>query len=193
MGIEVGDDFLQAATGFLNCRIGSTPFSFMGLQVGINHRKQESWKDVVRNMKCGLPVGSWLSIGGRVTLINVVLNSIPIYYLSFYRIPKVVLQKLVRIQWKFLWSGGLEKLWIDWVSWEDICRLKDKGGIGVRCLNNFNLALLAKWRWRLLVDRDALWRTILERRYGCLVTAVISCESSARNKKSSLWWRDIVE
>jgi hypothetical protein len=37
---------------------------------------------------------------------------------------------------------------------------------GVRQLKEFNLALLGKWCWRMLVDRRGLWYRVLVARYG---------------------------
>jgi hypothetical protein len=47
----------------------------------------------------------YLSLGGRIVLINSVLNSIPIFYLSFMKMPVQVLKKVVSIQREFLWGG----------------------------------------------------------------------------------------
>ena len=33
-------------------------------------------------------------------------------------------------------------------------------------LSEFNLSLLGKWCWRLLVDRDGFWYRVLAARYG---------------------------
>lgn len=43
-----------------------------------------------------------LSMGGRVTLINLVLTSMPFYFLSFYKIPKKVARDITNIQMEFL-------------------------------------------------------------------------------------------
>ena len=70
--------------------------------------------------KCERKLAKWkqrhLSFGGRVTLIQSVLTSIPIYFFSFFRGPKNVLDKLVSIQRKFLWGGALEHNKIAWVK-----------------------------------------------------------------------------
>ena len=55
-------------------------------------------------------------MGGRITLINSVLTALPIYLLSFFRVPKKVVQKLVSIQRNFLWGGGSEAAKIAWVK-----------------------------------------------------------------------------
>jgi hypothetical protein len=44
-------------------------------------------------------LGSWgnkyVSLGGRIVLINVVLNAIPIFYLSYMKMPMKVWKELV--------------------------------------------------------------------------------------------------
>jgi len=39
-------------------------------------------------------------------------------------------------------------------------------GLRVRRLGEFNLSLLEKWCWRLLVDKAGLWYRVLKARYG---------------------------
>jgi hypothetical protein len=44
-------------------------------------------------------------MGNRLILLNYVLSSLPLYFLSIYRIPKWVLVKIDRLQITFLWVG----------------------------------------------------------------------------------------
>lgn len=71
------------------CEIGQTHFSYLGLNVGINHRRANSWSSLVEKIRMRL--AKWndkhISFGGRITLIQAVLSSIPIYCLSFFIIP----------------------------------------------------------------------------------------------------------
>ncbi|MCI67353.1 receptor-like kinase, partial [Trifolium medium] len=60
------------------------------------------------------------------------------------------------------------------------------GGLGVRQLREFNLALLGKWRWRMLVDRDGLWFRVLAARYG-----VEGGRLRDGGRIGSSWWREI--
>ena len=84
-----------------------------------------------------------------MTLIKSTLNSIPIYFISFFRIPKKVVHKLITIQRRFLRGGDMDNHKIAWVSWETVCLSKEKGGLGIRDLTKFNQALLGKWKWDL--------------------------------------------
>ena len=79
-------------------------------------------------------------MGGRITVINSVLTALPIYMLSFFRVPKPVVHKLASIQTNFLWGGDSEVAKIAWV-----CLPKNRGGLGIKDLAKFNEALLGKW------------------------------------------------
>jgi len=107
-----------------------------------------------------------LSFGGRVTLIKSTPNSIPIYFISFFRIPKKVVHKLITIQRRFLWGGDMDNHKIAWVSWETVCLSKEKGGLGIRDLTKFNQALLGKWKWDLFHHQGELWARVLDSKYG---------------------------
>lgn len=52
------------------------------------------------------------------------------------------------------------------MSWEVVCRPKKYGGLGVRRLITFNRAFLGIWLWQFAVERDRLWRRIIEAKYG---------------------------
>lgn len=84
--------------------------------------------------------------------------------------------------------GGCEDIKkIAWVDWNTVCLPKEEGGLGVRRLREFNVALLEKWCWRMLVDKEGLWYRVLKARYG---------EVGVRLKEggggdSSVWWRMI--
>ena len=73
------------------------------------------------------------------------LIALPIYLLSFFRIPKKVVHKIVSIQRNFLWGGDIEATKIPWVNWDTVYLPKTKGGLGIKDLTKFNKALLGKW------------------------------------------------
>ncbi|GAU35285.1 hypothetical protein TSUD_274870 [Trifolium subterraneum] len=60
------------------------------------------------------------------------------------------------------------------------------GGGAVGGSREFNLALLGKWCWRMLVDREGLWFRVLASRYG--VERGRLCVGGMRG---SSWWREI--
>ncbi|MCH85394.1 LINE-1 reverse transcriptase like [Trifolium medium] len=176
MGVNVSNDFIRLASAFLNCRVGSVPFKYLGLPVGANPRRASTWEPLLEAFRQHLGVwgNKYVSLGGRIVLLNAVLNAIPIFYLSFIKIPVVVWKKVRRIQREFLWGykGGRNR--ISWVKWDIVCKPKKLGGLGVRDIRAVNISLLAKWRWRLLEDDNAMWKKVLKSKYGETVTGTVN-------------------
>jgi hypothetical protein len=130
LGVNVDNEFLLMASDFLHCRIGLLPSTYLGLPVGANPRLCSTWKPMLDAFNSRL--GSWgnkyISLGGRIVLINAVLNALPIFYLSYLRMPTKVWREVVKIQRRFFWSGLSNKNRMCWVKWEEICKPKKEGG-----------------------------------------------------------------
>jgi hypothetical protein len=138
IGVNVSDTFMETACTFLNCIKGGIPFKYLGLPVGANPRKVSTWDPMVDSLRNKL--NSWgnkhISLGGRIVLINSVLNSIPIYFLSLMRMPAQVIKKVTRIQREFLWGGVKGGKKLCWIKWRVVCQPKMLGGLGVRDINS---------------------------------------------------------
>ena len=117
------EQWILNATTYLNCRLLSIPFSYLGIPIGANPRHSETWDSIVK--KCERKLSKWkqkyLSCGRRVTLIKSVLNSIPIFFFSFFRVLKKVVDRLVGLQSRFLWGGNSDQKKIAWVNWGTVC------------------------------------------------------------------------
>lgn len=102
--LNVEEQFMEAATLFLNCKICDVPFTYLGIPLGANPRRSESWQPMVDKLRRRL--SSWkrknLSLGGRIVMINSVLTNLPIYFLSFMKAPKKVIKEMISIQRNFL-------------------------------------------------------------------------------------------
>ena len=66
-------------------------------------------------------------MAGRICVIKSVFTAIPLSYLSVFKAPKSVYKSIISIQRRFLWGWGKEKSSISWVSWEELCKLKEDG------------------------------------------------------------------
>jgi hypothetical protein len=193
IGVNVSNDFLFMASDFLNCKIGTLPFKYLGLPVGANPRLSSTWAPMLDSIRKRL--GSWgnkyISLGGRIVLINAVLNSLPIFFLSFLKLPVKVWREVVRIQRKFLWGGLSSKNKMCWVKWSDICKPKKEGGLGIKDLRLMNASLLSKWRWKLLVDGDDLLTKVILAKYGALAVGNPNLTVDDSGVGASAWWRDL--
>lgn len=191
IGVAVDTGELQVLAAILNCRVQLLPFTYLGLQIGGNPRRVSFWNPVLNKLRSRLT--RWrrksLSFGGRVCLINSTLSSIPIFYLSFFKMPCAVAIDCSRIMRRFLWGDSESEHHnkIAWVNWNAVCKPKELGGLGVKDWGAFNKALLGKWRWRLSMDNPGLWCRIIKAKYGGPNGDWVI----PRTAKASPWWCDI--
>lgn len=190
-GVCTTDGELDNMLEYLGCKRGSFPFTYLGIQVGAKMTRVKSWDPVVDTIRNRL--ASWkvrhLSIGGRVTLLKSVLESLPVYYLSLYKAPKAVVVNIEQIMRRFLWAGpGIENK-ISWVAWDVVTTPKCKGGLGISKIEEVNKALLLKWTWRFKKEGSSLWKKI-----------ILGCHGSSRpwsllpcNASSTGCWKYIVK
>lgn len=112
--------------------------------------KANSWNVVVDRVMSKL--SSWkarlLANGGRFTLIKVVLASVPLYYLTIFRAPSKVIDKLESIRRRFFWGFKNGVKGVSWVKWESALSNKEVGGLGIGSLKAKKLSLVGKWWWR---------------------------------------------
>jgi hypothetical protein len=109
MGINVSQEFMSLVSTFLNCKIGVVPFKYLGLPVGANPRWMVTWEPLLEALRKRLSTwgNKYVSLGGRIVLLNSVLNAIPIFYLSFLKVLVLVWKKIRRIQREFLWRCNI--------------------------------------------------------------------------------------
>ncbi|PWA74034.1 RNA-directed DNA polymerase, eukaryota, Reverse transcriptase zinc-binding domain protein [Artemisia annua] len=167
-GLGVSDTEVSSMAEVLGYKVGSLPFQYLGIKVGANMNRSSHWDPVVETVRNRLQ--SWkakvLSIGGRLTLIKSVLSSLPVYYLSLFKAPGVVLENIERMMNKFLWTGSREGRGIHWVSWDIVTRPKRFGGLGISKLSEVNLALLVKWMCWFKTDHEGWWRKFIISLHG---------------------------
>ncbi|RVW32801.1 GTPase Der [Vitis vinifera] len=138
------------------------------IPVGAPNRAPYIWDGVEERVRRRLALWKrqYISKGGRVTLIKSTLASMPIYQMSIFRMPKVVVRRIEKVQRDFLWGGGNMERKMHLVKWEVVCTNKDKGGLGLRKLALLNKALLGKWIWRYACEKNILWRQVIKVKYG---------------------------
>ncbi|GJZ86987.1 RNA-directed DNA polymerase, eukaryota, reverse transcriptase zinc-binding domain protein [Tanacetum coccineum] len=73
---------------------------------------------------------------------------------------------------------------ITWVCWNKVMSNIKDGGLGMGSIKAKNLALIGKWRWRFLVEHNALWRKVISEIHGSDGGFMESFGSVA---KPSLW------
>lgn len=51
----------------------------------------------------------FLSKAGMAQLIKSILNNLPLYYLSIFKMPAAVAKKLISLQIRLFWNGNLDQ------------------------------------------------------------------------------------
>ena len=118
----------------LGCKVGSLPTSYLSLPLGAKHKTLGVWdliEEIFRERLASWKI-QYISKGGRLTLIRSVLSSLPIYYLSLFRMPQKVCARLDRFQRQFLWGGSDLDKKVSLVSWATVCTDKRKGGLRIK-------------------------------------------------------------
>ncbi|CAL5432957.1 unnamed protein product [Camellia sinensis] len=166
-GIGISGSALPEFAGLLNCKTQNLPIKYLGLPLGANPKRKNTWKPVVDKVK--LRLAGWkmklLSFAGRLTLVKAVLSSIPVYYLSLFKLPEGIAKELDKIQASFLWGGPDLKRKIHLVKWSEVTKSIKQGGLGVRRIRDVNLCLLLKWWWRFVTEPESLWYRVLCSKY----------------------------
>lgn len=108
MGIHVSDGWLKNVAEILMCKQDSIPFTYLGLPIRGWSQNLAAWELILEKIRRKLASwkGMWLSLGGRITLIKSSLAKLPLYFMSMFLILKGIIEKIIKIQRNFLWSGS---------------------------------------------------------------------------------------
>ncbi|XP_028052094.1 uncharacterized protein LOC114256638 [Camellia sinensis] len=166
-GVGMDDSLLLSFAKLLNCQVHSLPLKFLALPLGANPGRKSTWKPVLDKFRSKL--SRWkrklLSFAGRLTLIKSTLSSLPIYFLSLFKMPEGVAKEIERIQSTFLWGGNDLKRKVHLVKWGEATKSINQWGLGIRRLRDVNACLLLKWWWKFGTQINSLWRRALCSKY----------------------------
>lgn len=140
---------------------------YLGVPVGVGRKKKEVF-DCIKD-RIWQRIQSWksraLSKAGKELLIKSVAKSIPNYVMGLCLLPSKLCSSIERMLNAFWWSNNGDSRGMKWMRWSKLCRRKVDGGMGFKSLGNFNLALLGKQSWRILMNPDCLMSRILMAKY----------------------------
>ena len=168
LGINMDEEVILEKSRRIGCEVGKWPLQYLGLPLGGNLCRKLFWEPVLRKVRKRLEgwKRSFLSRGGRLSLIESIMSSMPIYYLSLFKIPRSVAKEIESLMRDFLWEGFDGEVGDHLVAWKQVCLPKIYGGLGVGDLVRRNKSLLFKWLWRFPLEKDALWYAVIKSKYG---------------------------
>ena len=124
-----------------------------------------------------------------ILLVMVVAQSVPVFSMSCFKLPRVLCEHLNMLIRKFWWGSKEGKRKPHWVSWETMTKPKGMSGLGFKDFELFNLAMLAKQAWRLLQKPNSLSARLLKSIYYPNVDIL---QASLGGHPSQIW-RSIIE
>ncbi|KAK1289771.1 hypothetical protein QJS10_CPB18g00723 [Acorus calamus] len=169
LAVNVPEPQRQALARIVGCEVRDFPVRVLGLPLSRGRLKKEDWDPLIERFQRRLAgwKGRLLTYGGRLTLLQAVLSALPLFFLSVFRIPAGVLQRIETMRRRFLWQGTQEEaLKPHLVNWRTVCLSKADGELGVLDLREMNNALLSKWLWRWINEPESQWAQVICDRYG---------------------------
>ena len=158
--------------------------SFVGRskKVSLLYIKEQVWSKI-KGWKEKL-----LSQAGREVLLKAVVQAIPSYSMSCFKLPISLCHEIEVMVHKF-WCGQRgERRKVHWVKWSKLCRPKNEGGMGFRQLQKFNNAFLAKQVWRLMTNQDSFFFHIFKAKFFPHKSIF-----DAKENKGSCAWKSILK
>ncbi|XP_074363421.1 putative mitochondrial protein AtMg00310 [Apium graveolens] len=158
---------------------------YLGMPMYIGRNKREIFGFISDKIKSKLQ--SWsnneLSKGGKLKLVGTSTQTTPNFWMSLFLIPDSICDEVERKMNAFLWGNAAGR-GVKWIIWKKMCVPKGFGGLGLKELKRFNMAMLARQSWRLRTEVNTLVSAIMNARYYPQ-TEVIDAELG--NNHSYVW------
>ncbi|XP_058218798.1 uncharacterized mitochondrial protein AtMg00310-like [Rhododendron vialii] len=102
---------------------------------------------------------------GKEVLLKSVALALMVYAMSCFKLPVGLCHQIEAAMAIFWWGQKSDERKIHWMRWSRLCNPKFKGGLGFQDLTSYNLALLAKQGWRIMMSLECLLAQVLKSRY----------------------------
>ncbi|CAJ2668628.1 unnamed protein product [Trifolium pratense] len=170
--VFISRNMSQAAQADLAGILGVRHVLGTGIYLGLPSMVGRSKKAIFSYIKDRIwkRINSWrgraLSKAGKEIMIKSVLQAIPTYVMSMFILPSSFIDDIEKMINAFWWGGGNgNSKGIHWLAWERLACPKDKGGLGFRNFEAFNMAMVAKQAWKILQNPDTLVARLIKARY----------------------------
>ncbi|WZZ81989.1 hypothetical protein YC2023_102561 [Brassica napus] len=169
---------------------------YLGLPELFGRRKRDLFASIVDriNQKAMSWSSRRLSSAGKLTMLKAVLSATPTYSMSCFELPLGLCNQIQSAFTRFWWDESPNKKKMCWIAWDELTEPKSSGGLGIRDVHDFNVALLAKLAWRIYTRSECLLACLLLGKY-CHSTSfhLVQCPSSTSHGwRSVLIGRDLI-
>ncbi|KAK4397852.1 hypothetical protein Sango_1260700 [Sesamum angolense] len=150
----IQNDTLDEALAMTEFARGHMPVRYLGIPLAAQRLSVTDYSPLVDQIAgC---IRNWtaksLSFAGRLEFIRSVIQGVECFWLQVFPLPMTVIEKIHRLCRAFLWNSKRALM-----AWEDICHPKEEGGLVIRHIQSWNVALLARVLWNIHCKADTLW------------------------------------
>ncbi|GJW67965.1 RNA-directed DNA polymerase, eukaryota, reverse transcriptase zinc-binding domain protein [Tanacetum coccineum] len=140
-------------------KVEKLPIRYLGVPLTSKRIRIKECKSLIDKVESR--VFNWknkcLSYAGRLMLVASILESIHVYWASVILLPEGVIKNINKILKDFLWNQNDGTKGRPKVAWKNVCRSKQKGGLGLKDLGVWNRAMIVKHMWHIVTDKESLW------------------------------------
>lgn len=138
---------------------GQLPVRYLGLPLLTRKMTVSDYLPLMEKIKTRMCNwnGRFLSYAGRLQLLKSVIMSLANFWFSAFRLPRQCINGIEKLCAAFLWSGPELNTRKSKVSWKEVCKKKEEGGLGLRDLKEVNEVSCLKLIWRILSGQNSLW------------------------------------
>ncbi|CAL1413360.1 unnamed protein product [Linum trigynum] len=164
---NVSDQERLALGSFLGVADSTLADKYLGLPIHVQRSKTQTFRFVEEGLAAR--IRSWkskaMSLAANETVIKSIGSASSIYTMSAFRLPSFTCRRLNGQLSRFWWADQDKDDGIHLLSWQEVCLSKFAGGLGFRDFERFNIALLAKQAWRVLMNPDSTLASLYRARY----------------------------
>ncbi|KAL9679585.1 hypothetical protein QQ045_017451 [Rhodiola kirilowii] len=146
-------------------KVSPLPVRYLGLPLTSRNLSKKDCEDLVEKINARLECWSnrFLSRAGRRVLVASVLQAMVFFWPRVCFLPKSVIRAVNAICAKFLWRGCGDRKGGHRINWEDVCRDKEEGGLGLKNIEVMNSALVINQIWGKKEVRPSVWTDWLKK------------------------------
>ncbi|XP_013624812.1 PREDICTED: uncharacterized protein LOC106330980 [Brassica oleracea var. oleracea] len=169
---------------------------YLGLPEHFGRRKKDMFTfivDIIRQK-----AASWntkkLSSTGKIVMLKSVISVKPTYAMTCFKLPLSLIKRIQSALTRFFWDANPDKRKICWIAFSELAISKGDGGIELRDIETFNLAMLAKLSCRIYTRPDCLLARVLLGKYCKFqpFSQVSATSSISHGWRSILCGRDLL-
>ncbi|KAK9275492.1 hypothetical protein L1049_022759 [Liquidambar formosana] len=161
----------------------SFPFTYLGVPLFKGKPKRKFLQPIADKIRSKLEgwQGHFLSIAGRIQLVQSVIIPMLLHTMAVYIWPSSLLKEMQQWIRNFIWASSTSKRKLVFINWDLVCSPKSEGGLGLRNLKAINQAAILKLGW-FIITSDSPCALFLRCRFK-----ISSMVSLASYKSSSVW------